>query len=140
MRNLSLLLPASLLLLVTNTGAQTLPYPQPDTAPISTVQVTAPTRVAWIRPDQARQIGGAYEMSNGWHLRVETARRYITATIDDEKPIRLIPVSRYKFVSGDRNVTMEFNRGSWGDEMMMSYVPDRLTAQVVVLSSRMAQR
>lgn len=139
MRPLSFMLPASLCLLAAGTGAQNLPYPH-DTAPISTVQVSAPVRGTWVRPDQARLIAGAYDMSNGWYLRVRTAPRYIEATIDNEKPIRLVPVAPYKFVSGDGTVTMHFNEGNWGDEMSMSYMPDRRTAQVVVLSSRVAQR
>jgi hypothetical protein len=35
---------------------------------------------------------------------------------------------------------MEFNRGEAGDEMLMSYRPDPRLAQVVVISSRLAQR
>lgn len=133
------MLPASLSLLAAGAGAQNLPYPQ-HTAPMSTVQVSAPVRGTWVRPEQAQLIAGTYDMSNGWSMRVRTAPRHIDATIDDRQPIRLIPVSPYKFVSGDGNVTMHFNQGIWGDEMVMSYIPDRRTAQVVVLSSRMAQR
>jgi hypothetical protein len=79
-------------------------------------------------------------MSNGWFMRVQTAALYIDATIDDQKPIRLVKVARNQFASGDGNVKMVFNQGMSGDEMTMSYVPDRALAQVVVLSSRMAQR
>lgn len=139
MRPLTLLLPASLLL-ASSAFAQSLPYPRADTDAISTVTVTAPARALRIQPDEAYIIGGTYEMSNGWYMRVRTATRYIDATIDNEKPIRLIPVAPYKFVSGDGTVTMHFNEGNWGDEMSMSYMPDRRTAQVVVLSSRVAQR
>lgn len=62
-------------------------------------------------------------MSNGWYLRVGTASCDIDATIDHQKPIRLIPVAPCKFVSGDGNVTMSFNEGKWGDEMSMSIYP-----------------
>lgn len=140
MRTLSLLLPASLLVLATNTLAQALPYPQPDTALISTVQVTAPIKPVLLREDQTRQIVGSYAMSNGWSLKVRATRRYIDATIDSEKPIRLVALSPDKFVSGDGNVTMEFNQGSVGDEMTMNYVPDRRFAEIVTISSSMAQR
>jgi len=139
MRLFPMLLPAALLLSAAGAGAQNLPYPD-DIAPGSTVQVSAPARTSWVRPEQARQIAGAYDMSNGWTLSVRARSDYIDATIDNEKPIRLIPVAPYTFVSVNRQVTMEFNRGSFGDEMSMSYVPDRRTAQVVVLSSRVAQR
>ena len=139
MRPLSLLIPASLLAIASSTGAQTLPYPQPDTA-MSTVQVTAPKTVR-IRADQAYQIGGTYEMSNGWYLKVRTAQRHIDATIDQEKPMRLLAVAPYKFASQDGSVTMDFNQGHWGEEMSMSYIPDPRLARVVVLSSTpIAQR
>ena len=140
MRALSLLLPASLLLIASSTGAQTTPYPQPDPSAASTVEVTAPARRAWVRPAQARLIGGAYDMSNGWYLRVNTAAHHIDATIDKQAPMRLIPVSRYKFVTGDGNVIMEFAKGSSGDDMVMSYRPSPRMAWIVVGSAPLAQR
>ncbi|MES2760047.1 MAG: hypothetical protein V4693_21955 [Pseudomonadota bacterium] len=79
-------------------------------------------------------------MSNGWYLKVRPARRFIDATIDNEKPMRLIAVSADKFVSGDGNVTMEFNLGDSGNEMMMRYVPDPRLATVIVVSTLTAQR
>lgn len=140
MRPMALLLPASLLLLASSALAQTAPYPSPNTAAPSSVQVTAPARAVQIRPEQADKIGGSYAMSNGWRLRVRTASRYIDATIDNEKPMRLIPVAPYKFASADGNVTMEFNQGSEGDDMTMSYVPAPGLAQVTVSSAPLAQR
>jgi hypothetical protein len=140
MRPLSLLLPVSLLVLASSPNAQNLPYPQADSAPISTVQVTAPVTPVLLFSGEAEQIAGSYAMSNGWHLKVQPGSRHIDATIDKQKPMRLLAVSPDKFVSRDGNVTMEFNQGSYGDDMTMSYVPDPRLAQVVVLSSRMAQR
>ncbi len=35
---------------------------------------------------------------------------------------------------------MEFNRGDMGDEMVMSYAPDPRFAEMVVISSSVAQR
>lgn len=140
MRILSLLLSTSLLLLASSAGAQTSPYPQPDTAPITTVVVSAATKTFFIDNDQSRKIAGYYSLSNGWDLKVRSSSRYIDATIDRQKPMRLLAVSPDKFVSGDGNVTMEFNRGAFGDEMMMSYVPDPRLAEVVIISSTIAQR
>jgi hypothetical protein len=134
------LFPASLLLLATGAGAQNLTYPPADTAPITSVEVTAPAKIQRIKHHQAEKIGGAYEMSNGWNLRVQTTSRYIDAIIDNQPPLRLVPVAPYRFVSGDGNVTMDFNRGSGGDDMEMSYVPDLRFAQRVVLSTRIAAR
>jgi hypothetical protein len=142
MRPLFVLLPASVLVLASSAGAQTLPYPQHEVEPITTVQVKAPTKAARISEDQAWQIGGSYAMSNGWHMKVKvhTTSRYIDAAIDNENPIRLVAVAPYRFASGDGNVTMEFNRGDTGDDMMMSYVPGPGLAQVVVTSATIAQR
>ncbi len=141
MRPLSVLLSASLLALAAGAGAQTTAYPQTDSSAMSTVQVGAPTRIVRLRADQARQVAGSYEMSNGWFLKVRPTARHIDATIDREQPIRLVPVSPDKFVSADGNVIMEFNRGDSGEDMIMSYVLDpRLAMTRVTVSARMAQR
>lgn len=139
MRAHFLLLPASLLL-AAGSQAQTLPYPPADTAPITSVQVSARAMPERIKAHQKQQIAGAYEMSNGWYLRVQAGSRHIDTSIDREHPLRLVAVAPYKFVSGDGNVTMQFNLGSSGDDMEMSYVPSGRLAQRVVLSSRLAQR
>ncbi len=140
MRPLSYLLPAALLVLASSAGAQTQTYPPPDTAPISTVTVTAPAKTVRLRDEQVREIAGTYAMSNGWNLRVRGTPRYIDATIDDQKPLRLQPVSADKFVSGDGNVTMEFNRGASREDMMMSYVPDPKNPGRVEVSAQREKR
>lgn len=137
MRPLSLLLPASLLL-ASSALAQTMPYP--DSSPLSTVQVNAPAKTMRIQPDQAKDLIGSYAMSNGWTMKVRPTSRFITAVIDDQAPMRLVQVAPDRFVSGDGNVNMQFNQGDSGEDMTMSYRPDRRLAQVVVLSARVAQR
>lgn len=139
MRSLSLLIPASLLLLAAGAGAQTQPYPQPDTAPISTVTVTAPGKAIRLKPDDVKQIAGTYDMANGWRLEVRGRPEYIDATIDTEKPMRLKAVSRNKFVSGDGNVTMEFKQGT-GEDMKLSYVPDPSKPSMVSIPAQKAKR
>lgn len=140
MRPLSCLLSTSLLLLASSALAQTLPYPQAADEPISSVQVTAPVKTMLIFPDQAEQLNATYAMSNGWRLKVKPSSRHISAVIDNQKPIRLVQVERDKFVSGDGKVSMQFNQGEWGDDMTMSYVPGNDLAQVITVSTRMAQR
>jgi hypothetical protein len=140
MRTLPLLLPVSLLMLAAGASAQVAPAPQSDDPAISSVQVRAPARGLRIRDEQARNIVGNYAMSNGWYLKVRPALRHIDATIDNDKRLRLFPVSRYTFASSDGNVTMEFNRGSAGEDMVMSYMPDPRLAQRVVISSSLARR
>lgn len=140
MRPLSLLLPASLLLLASGATAQTMPYP-PDSATISTVQVSPRPKTSWVTDEQAQQIRGGYAMSNGWRMDIRTGSRHIDASIDRRKPIRLVAVSPYTFVSADGNVSMEFNRGEWGEDMVLSYVPGPRLARIVVSSSAaLAQR
>lgn len=135
------LLPASLLLLASSALAQTLPYPKAAAEPISTVEVTAPVKTLPIFSDQAEQLHATYAMSNGWRLKVKPTNRYISAVIDNEKPIRLVQIERDKFVSGDGKVSMQFNQGEWGDDMTMSYVPGNDLSQVITVSTtRMAQR
>lgn len=138
MRNLSILLPATLFVIASSSGAQSMPYPQEDTAPVTTVVVTAkPFRV---NEDQARQIAGTYDLSNGWRLKVNPSSHTIATTIDRQKPMRLVAVAPYKFASGDGRVTMEFNRGDFGEDMIMTYAPDPRLADMVVVSSTVAQR
>lgn len=139
MRPHSLLLPASLLL-AGSALAQTMPYPPPE-ASMSTVQVSAPLKPVIVMDNEAEWITGKYKMSNGWRLKVETSTRHIDATIDKQKPIRLVAVAPYQFVSRDGNVTMDFNRGRYGDEMLMSYVPGPRLARVYLTSGpELAQR
>lgn len=136
MRLLTLIIPASMFLSAA-TSAQTLPYPR-DSPQASAKAPEAPAS-RWIRPDEARQIGGGYDMTNGWSLEVATYPRYIDVRIDDQPPIRLVSVARYKFVSVGGNIQMAFNLGNWGDEMELRYVPAPPAAGLVVLSARTAQ-
>jgi hypothetical protein len=141
MRPLPRLLSASLLVLSASASARTMPYPDAETpASGSTVQVMAPANVL-IPEDLAEQIRTTYGLSNGWRLKVEpVSRRFIEARIDNQKPMRLRAVSKDTFVSRNGMVTMQFNQGASGDDMTLSYVPDARLAQVVVISSRLAQR
>lgn len=139
MRPLSLLIPASLLVLAAGAGAQTQSYPLPDTAPVTTVTVTAPGKAIRLMPDEVKQIAGNYDMANGWRLEVRGRPEYIDATIDTEKPMRLKAVSKNKFVSGDGNVTMEFNPRT-GDDMKLSYVPDPSKPSMVSIPAQKAKR
>ena len=139
MRPLSVLIPASLLVLAAGAGAQTQPYPRPDTAPISTVTVTAPAKTVRLAPDDIRQVAGTYDMANGWRLQVSGKPEYIDATIDTEQPMRLKAVSRKKFVSGDGNVIMEFSPGT-SDDMKMSYAPDPSKPSMVSIPAQKAKR
>lgn len=136
MRLLTLIIPASVVLSAA-ASAQTLPYPR-DSPSVSADSVEAPGR-RWIRPEEARQVGGGYDMSNGWTMEVATFPRYIDVRIDDQPPIRLISVKRFEFVSVGGNIRMAFNLGNWGNEMELRYVPEPGTARLVVLSARTTQ-
>ena len=140
MRISSVLLPATLLLLASTSGAQSWPYPQSDTAPVTSVVVSAAAKPVRIQEEQARQIAGTYDLANGWRLKVRPGTRTIDTKIDKQQPMRLLAVGPYKFASGDGRVTMEFNRGEFGEDMLMTYAPDPRFADMVVISSAIAQR
>ena len=145
MRPLPLALSASLLLFAPGAGAQSGNYPINDDTPISRVEVTAQPRTAFrIWDYQAEEVSGAYELSNGWRLKVQPARDGIVAQIDKQRPMRLVAQSPDRFVSRDGNVIMEFNKGDTRDDMMMSYVPSNVAdprmAQVIVVTAKMASR
>jgi hypothetical protein len=140
MRLSLLAVPASLLLLASQAGAQSGNYPLQEPADIATVQVTAPFQLT---EEESTKVSGTYAMSNGWRLKVEPAsNKAIHAQIDRQRPIRLIAVTADKFVSPDGNVRMDFNRGDDRDEMLMSYIPNPALAQqyVVIATARLAQR
>jgi hypothetical protein len=147
MRPLFLALPATLLLLAPIAGAQSGNYPATDngtSTPITTVEVTAPPAPVLLGDYQIDAVTGAYELSNGWRMKVEPANNGIVARIDKERPIRLVAQSADRYVSRDGNVVMEFNRGDASNDMMMSYVPRDVTdprlSQVIVATAKMAQR
>jgi ABC-type metal ion transport system substrate-binding protein len=135
MRSLSLLLPASLLVLASNAVAQTATTLTTESGATSRVQVIASAQPFAFYDSDAEWISGAYAMSNGWRLKVDPSSDGIVAQIDKRHPVKLTAVSRDKYVTLDGNIAMEFNRGQQGDEMLMSYVPDPRTAQVVVNSA-----
>jgi hypothetical protein len=142
MRSLSLIVPASLLVLASSAVAQTDYTLSTQSGTTSRVQVIGPVQPFVFDDSAASWISGAYAMSNGWRLTVDPSSDGIVAQIDKRHPIKLTAVSRDRYVTPDGNIAMEFNRGQLGDEMLMSYVPDPRTAQVVVVSSttRLAQR
>ena len=145
MRALPLALSASLLLFAPGAGAQSGNYPVTSDSPISRVEVTAQPRTSIrIWDYQAEAVSGAYELSNGWRLKVQPARDGIVARIDKQRSMHLVAESPDRFVSRDGNVIMEFNKGDTRDDMMMSYVPSNVTdprlAQVIVVTAKMASR
>jgi hypothetical protein len=142
MRRLTLMLYPALLLAAAGASAQEqkanqLPS-ESEAAP--KVQVTAEAPPFQFRDYQAELISGGYKMSNGWRMKVDPSADGIVAQINKERPIRLVAVSRDRYIAPNGNVFMEFNRGAQGDEMLMSYVPDSRTAQRVVVTSTLAQR
>lgn len=139
MRTSYLAIPLTLLL-AAQAGAQT---SYPSASPSSTVQVTAPAPTYKLWPHEEERVTGAYALSNGWRLGIEPSRGGIEARIDKRRPIRLVALSADKFVSLDGNVEMEFNRGTHGTDMTMSYLPessDPRLAQRIVVKATMAQR
>jgi hypothetical protein len=136
MRASSLMLFPALLVLTCGTQAQTL---QPN-EPVAVVQVKPLDGTYRLRNEQARQIAGTYEMSNGWSVDVRPDMRHVDVLIDRNRPLRLLAISSRKFVSGDGNVTMEFSRGNDDNDMTLRYVPAKGLAEVVLTSASFAQR
>lgn len=139
MRPLTLALAASLLLVVADAAAQSR-YPATGGDAISSVQVTAPARTLRVYQEHLDAVRGVYAMSNGWRMKVASAAGGITARIDRQPAMHLVALSPDRYSSRDGSVTMEFNRGDSGDDMLMSYVPDSRVAQVIVVRATLAQR
>ncbi|MVW62208.1 hypothetical protein GPY61_19925 [Massilia sp. NEAU-DD11] len=136
MRPLSLMLIPVLLVSASGTQAQTV---APDD-PVAVVQVKPMDGPYRLRNEQARQIAGTYEMSNGWSVDVRPDMRHVDVLIDRNRPLRLLAISPRKFASGDGNVTMEFSRGNDENDMTLRYVPGVGMAEVVLTSVSIAQR
>ncbi|PQO98226.1 hypothetical protein C5614_12785 [Massilia phosphatilytica] len=136
MRPLSLPCFPTLLLLAASSHAQAL---QP-TEPVAVVQVRPVDGPYRLRNEQAREIAGMYEMSNGWSIDVRPDMRHVDVVIDRNRPLRLLAISSRKFVSGDGNVTMEFSCGNDDTDMTLRYVPAPGVAEVVLTSASFAQR
>ena len=140
MRYLLLAIPVSLLLVSSHAGAQSKDYPFTSASDITTVEVTGHQRLYHVTREQTNAVKGKYQMSNGWSLDVQAKSSDIVARIDNERPMRLFAVSADKYVTQDGNVSMEFNRGSFQVEMLMSYVPSSNLAAVVTVGSSIAAR
>lgn len=93
-----------------------------------------------ISREEAGKVAGAYATSNGWHMKIYASPRFIDATIDNEKPIRLRAIPSSKFISGDGDVTVIFGRDNWGAELTMTYVPRPNLVKLELGSASLAQR
>jgi hypothetical protein len=133
---MSLMFIPALLVLTPGTQAQSL---QPDD-PVAVVQVKPMDGPYRLRNEQARQIAGMYEMSNGSSVEVRPDMRHVDVVVDRNRPMRLLAMSSRKFVSGDGNVTLEFSRGNDDNDMTLRYVPDSGLAEVVLTSASFVQR
>lgn len=140
MRPLTLLLAVTLALVAANAAAQSRQYPVTGNEAISSVQVTAPARTVRVYQEHLDAVRGVYAMSNGWRMKVSSAAGGINAQIDRQPAMHLVALSPDRYVSRDGNVTMDFNRGDNGDDMLMSYMPDPRLAQVIVVRATLAQR
>ena len=125
MRPLSLMLIPVLLVSASGTRAQTL---APDD-PVAVVQVKPMDGPCRLRNEQARQIAGTYEMSNGWSVDVRPDMRHVDVLIDRNRPLRLLAISPRTFVSGNDE-----------NDMTLRYVPGVGMAEVVLTSVSIAQR
>jgi hypothetical protein len=143
MRPLSLILCPALLLAASSAGAQAQDTPPTEPESISRVQVVAQPPPFQFREYEAEAISGGYKMSNGWRMKVDSTSDGIVAQVGKQPAIRLVALSPDLYATRDGNVSMEFNRGALGEDMLMSYVPHGSpTAQRVVVTSstRLAQR
>ena len=140
MRPSPLLFFPALLMLASGTRAQALQPVEPDPTSIAVVEVKPVDGPYRLRNEQARQIAGTYEMSNGWSIDVRPDMRHLDVVVNRNRPLRLLAISSSKFVSSDGNMMMEFSRGNDDNDMTLRYVPDRGLAAVVVTSASFAQR
>lgn len=128
MRSLIAAIPLSLLLVAPFAGAQSHDYPLTEDSGIATVHVRPEMHRFPVTAQQTEAVKGDYALSNGWHLRVRPTYKGIEAQVDQQPPMYLMALSEDKFITRDGNVDMTFNMGTFGDDMLMSYVPESRTA------------
>lgn len=121
-------------------GAQTLPTAPGAEAVLPEVRIAATMPSYPIRLKEASAVRGVYAMSNGWTLEVRPDWKKVYAEIDRRGEVELVPLSADRFVSVDGRMAMEFNVGAQGDEVVLRYIPDAATAQVVEVRSTLASR
>jgi len=124
--------------------AQTTPAAPVDEArqALSQVQVSGQARRHKLDAYESKKVAGTYAMSNGWTMHVVPRKTQVLVSINDGAPIALIAQSADKFASADGNIATVFNQGAWGDDVVMSYVPDGqlASARVVIGSGALAAR
>ncbi|MES2152137.1 MAG: hypothetical protein V4508_20350 [Pseudomonadota bacterium] len=111
----------------------------PQTAPaMSEIQVSGVASHYKPRPDEAAALPGNYNLSNGQNLKVSSLHRKLYAQIDQRGMTELVPVAANLFVTADRSMTMEFDLGTLGEGMLLTYVPDLTAALQVPVTVRIA--
>lgn len=121
--------------------AQGLPVAPGEPGVLPEIRVVAAMPHYRLKLNEARAVRGSYKMSNGWTFDVKQPDwRRLFVQINQGRAVEVIPISPDKFVSADGNMAMEFNLGTAADEMVLRYVPDAASAQVVVLTATLAQR
>ena len=117
-------------------ATQAAPVDEEAKEALSQVQVRGQTRRHRLDADEAKKVRGTYAMSNGWTMQVTPRMNRIFISINEGAPIELLAQSADKFASADGNISTVFNLGSWGDDVVMSYVPDgRLSDERVIVGS-----
>jgi hypothetical protein len=123
-----------------NAGAQALPAALGAQAVLPEIRIAASMPLYPIRMREARAVRGVYAMSNGWTMEVRPDWKKVYADIDRRGEVELLPLSADRFVSADGRMAMEFNVGAQGDEVVLRYIPNAATAQVVEVRSTLASR
>lgn len=123
-----------------NVGAQAVPIAPGEPSVLPEISVMAAAPRFPIRLEQVRKVRGLYAMSNGWTMEVRPDWRRMYVQLGTRPEVEVIPVSPDKFVSADGSMAMEFNLGPSENEVVLRYVPDASTAQVIEVRSTMAQR
>lgn len=121
-------------------GAQPLPTAPGAESILPEIRIAATMPRYPIRLQEARAVRGIYAMSNGWTMAVRPDWKKVYAEIDRRGEVELVALSADRFVSVDGRMAMEFNVGAQGDEVVLRYIPDAATAQVVEVRSTLASR
>ena len=94
---------------------------------MSEIQVTA----AQYKPVRAEldAITGIYELDDGATLRVARTNRRVKAALGQVGGVDLVPVGPYTYMARDRSLLVQFNLGTLGEDVLVTYNPDSVAAE-----------
>ena len=83
---------------------------------------------------------GTYKLDDGATLRVARSHLHITASLGHIGSVDMVPIGPYMFMASDRSMMVEFNIGTLGEDVIVTYNPDSVAVEQHASARRTALR